>query len=153
MDDVIITIFPQASLLVVLNSCSFLQSWNQDCKMPFSKYNKIVGKFLWNNKTTRIKRITLVPIEKGGLGLKGGHNSIFRRPNFHWFKRKDCVIWTQIERDTLKIEDSSFVPYCFTYKYIKITENPIIVYSIKKWEEINRYLSTWEMINPCPHLP
>ncbi len=92
-------------------------------KSFFSKYNKIVGKFLWNNKIARIKRMALtLPAEKGGLGLPEPQlylSATQLRPLFHWFTGVDYVTCTQTERHILKIEDLSFVPYCFTYKNIK----------------------------------
>uniref|UniRef100_A0A3B4WXR4 Reverse transcriptase domain-containing protein n=1 Tax=Seriola lalandi dorsalis TaxID=1841481 RepID=A0A3B4WXR4_SERLL len=119
----------------------------------FNMLDKLISKFIWQNKRPRVRLKTLtLGKDKGGLGLPDIQLYFWAaqlRPLFYWFRDDEAPSWTQIESDILNTEDLSHIPYCFNIKTMtKCTNNPIITHSLRIWDKINRFLGLGTSLSP-----
>ncbi len=127
-------------------------------KSFFFKVNNQISAFIWNKKTPRIKRSILQrPRAKGGMAL----------PNFmyyYWAANIRALLYW-INNDTsppvwLILEGASVGPtslaalLCsrlpFAQPISSLISNPVVIHSIKIWNQIRRSFSLKDLLQAAP---
>lgn len=127
-------------------------------KSFFSKLNNQISTFIWNKKPPRIKRSTLQrPRISGGMALPNFMYYYWAaniRSLLYWV-RSDAAVpkWTILEGAS--IESTSLaallcVRLPFTQPISSFTSNPVIIHSIKIWNQFRRSFSLGGLSQAAP---
>uniref|UniRef100_A0A8C4XA88 Reverse transcriptase domain-containing protein n=1 Tax=Erpetoichthys calabaricus TaxID=27687 RepID=A0A8C4XA88_ERPCA len=124
-------------------------------KSFFKQLDSIITSFIWNSKHPRIRRATLQrPQAEGGMAL----------PNFqfyYWAANIQAIkTWTQINAHTqawsaIEVKSCSTSLYSLlcspiNESYRKYTNNPIVLYSLRIWNQIRKHFKMENLLSVAP---
>lgn len=103
----------------------------------FKLWDKMISRFIWEGKKTRIKYSTLqLRKDKGGMALpnlKDYYRSAQLRPVIKWCEKDYIAKWKNIEREVIGIPTQSLIGNIKLIKTLQEVINPIILHTLNIW--------------------